>query len=58
MFMKERSGEGKPIRPRGRKDRREIDDNLKRVYENFVEDDIPDRFLELLQKLREGGKEE
>ena len=54
--MKER-GEGmKPVRSRGRKDRSEIDENLRLVYEDMVDDSVPDRFLELLQKLREEGK--
>lgn len=32
---------------------KQIDENLKRVYEQDSEQDIPDKFLELLQKLRE-----
>lgn len=30
-----------------------IDDNLRKVYDNLVNDDVPDRFEELLRKLRE-----
>ena len=30
-----------------------IDENLKRVYEQDATDQIPDRFLELLKKLKE-----
>jgi hypothetical protein len=55
--MTERSEERKPVRARGRKDRREIDENLRRVYEGMVDDSVPDRFLELLQKLREEGND-
>lgn len=55
--MTEREQGRKPVRARGRKDRLEIDQNLRRVYEDMVDDSIPDRFLELLQKLREEGKE-
>ena len=32
---------------------KQIDENLKRVYEQDVTDDVPDRFMELLQKLKE-----
>ncbi|WP_304616010.1 NepR family anti-sigma factor [Paracoccus sp. (in: a-proteobacteria)] len=32
---------------------KQIDENLKRVYEQDATDEIPDRFLELLQKLKE-----
>ncbi len=45
--------------PAKRDDRRraavekQIDENLKRVYEQDATDEIPDRFLELLQKLKE-----
>lgn len=30
-----------------------IDENLKRVYEDMLEQDVPDRFLDLLAQLRE-----
>ena len=30
-----------------------IDENLKRVYDRLIEDEVPDRFAELLRKLRE-----
>lgn len=33
----------------------QIDENLKRVYEQDVTDNVPDRFLELLKKLKEQG---
>lgn len=44
--------------PKKQDDRRDaiqkqIDENLRRVYEEDSTDEIPDKFLELLQKLRE-----
>lgn len=33
--------------------RSQIDANLKRVYDDMLDDDVPDRFEELLLKLRE-----
>ena len=33
---------------------REIDQNLRRVYEQVVSEGVPDRFNELLKKLRQG----
>ena len=36
--------------------RRQIDANLRRVYEDALKQEIPDRFEELLQKLREQEK--
>lgn len=32
---------------------KQIDENLRRVYEQDAKEQIPDRFLDLLQKLRE-----
>ncbi|MDO5603810.1 MAG: NepR family anti-sigma factor [Paracoccus sp. (in: a-proteobacteria)] len=32
---------------------KQIDENLKRVYQQDSKEDIPDRFLDLLAKLRE-----
>lgn len=32
---------------------KQIDENLKRVYEQATEEQVPDRFLALLDKLRE-----
>ncbi|WP_378947593.1 NepR family anti-sigma factor [Paracoccus sp. R86501] len=34
---------------------KQIDENLKRVYEQDATNEVPDRFLELLQKLKEQG---
>lgn len=36
----------------------QIDENLKRVYESALDEDVPDRFKDLLNRLRqqEGGK--
>lgn len=33
--------------------RNPIDDNLKRVYDELLDDDVPQRFEDLLRKLRE-----
>ncbi|WP_324755212.1 NepR family anti-sigma factor [Roseovarius sp. Pro17] len=33
--------------------RDQIDANLKRVYDEMLEDDVPDRFEQLLRQLRE-----
>lgn len=32
---------------------KQIDENLRRVYEQDTKQEVPDRFLSLLQKLRE-----
>ena len=32
---------------------RQIDENLRRVYKETVEEEIPERFQQLLQKLKE-----
>ena len=32
---------------------KQIDENLRRVYEQEVQQDVPDRFLALLERLRE-----
>ena len=32
---------------------KQIDENLKRVYDEELEQEVPDRFLALLEKLRE-----
>lgn len=32
--------------------KKQIDENLKRVYNDVVQEDVPDRFKELLAKLR------
>ncbi|WP_435165680.1 NepR family anti-sigma factor [Falsirhodobacter sp. 1013] len=34
---------------------KQIDDNLKRVYEEALEQDVPDRFTQLLAQLRAKG---
>lgn len=33
-----------------------IEENLRKVYQETVEESIPDRFLTLLQRLRDGEK--
>ena len=37
--------------------RRQIDENLKRLYDDTLEEEVPDRFAELIAKLKsaEGG---
>ena len=37
---------------------RQIDENLKRVYQQKVEEDLPDRFKMLLAQLKEQGEGE
>ena len=48
-LMKE-TGNGRPGRHR---DSDPINENLKRVYDGLIDDEVPDRFTELLRKLRE-----
>ena len=55
--MTDPSAERKPGRSERKKGKHQIDENLRRVYEDMVDDDIPDRFVELLQKLRGEGDE-
>jgi len=42
--------------PQGDKADNQIDENLKRIYEKLVDDDVPDRFAKLLEQLREREK--
>lgn len=35
----------------------QIDENLRRVYQDALEQEIPDRFKQLLEQLRKGKKE-
>jgi hypothetical protein len=53
--MAERKAEGNPRRAERKRGEHPIDENLRRVYEDMVDDDVPDRFIELLEKLREQG---
>ncbi|WP_254655272.1 NepR family anti-sigma factor [Roseobacter sp. GAI101] len=48
-----------PIMHSGQNKERErfIDENLRRVYEETVDEGIPDKFAELLNKLKEQEKE-
>lgn len=55
--MKETDTDGKPVRSRGRRNGHEIDENLKRVYEDMIDDTVPERFLALLDQLRAEGKD-
>lgn len=36
---------------------RQIDESLKRVYDDALNEEIPDKFLELIAKLRASGSE-
>lgn len=36
---------------------RDIDDNLRRVYQELLDQDVPDRFTELLKQLRDEDRE-
>jgi hypothetical protein len=54
MTRKEGDGKtdcGKAPTKDGKRD--PIDDNLKRVYEEMLNDDVPQRFEDLLRRLRE-----
>jgi hemerythrin-like domain-containing protein len=31
----------------------QIDENLKRVYDDMLKEDVPDRFMDLIQQLRQ-----
>lgn len=52
--MAEKSGDTKPPRPRATRTAvtREIDENLKRVYQSDLPEEVPDRFTKLLEQLR------
>ncbi len=39
--------------PQAHPKRDQIDDNLKRVYDDMLDDTVPDRFEDLLRQLRE-----
>lgn len=45
----ENGGKAPPDRPK----RSQIDDNLRRVYDDLLEDDVPDRFEDLLRQLKD-----
>ncbi|AMY71736.1 NepR family anti-sigma factor [Frigidibacter mobilis] len=36
---------------------RQIDENLRRVYQQMVEEAVPDKFMQLLQQLKEQDRE-
>jgi hypothetical protein len=36
----------------------QIDENLRKVYQQTLEEDVPERFNDLLRKLREQGRPE
>jgi len=39
--------------PEGEQADNQIDENLKRIYDNIVEDEVPERFAKLIDQLRE-----
>ncbi|WP_255012835.1 NepR family anti-sigma factor [Roseovarius sp. M141] len=41
----------------GQPKRNQIDDNLRRVYDDMLDDSVPDRFQDLLRQLREQDSE-
>jgi hypothetical protein len=43
---------------RNRRLEQQIDENLRKVYEKTLEEDVPERFHDLLRKLREQGSPE
>jgi hypothetical protein len=36
---------------------RQIDENLRRVYQQMVDESVPDKFMQLLQQLKEQDRE-
>ncbi len=40
-------------RPKKPQAERDIDENLRRVYQRVVEEEVPDRFTHLLEQLRQ-----
>lgn len=40
-------------KPKKQQVEREIDENLRRVYQRMLNQDVPDRFLELLDRLKD-----
>ncbi len=36
---------------------RQIDENLKKVFQSHLEEDVPDRFMDLLAKLKQADGE-
>lgn len=49
--MYDEAGMGKGMPPD--KVKREIDENIKRIYQQVLEEELPDRFKALLAKLRQ-----
>ncbi len=39
--------------PEGEQADNQIDENLKRIYDNIVEDEVPERFAKLIEQLRD-----
>lgn len=42
-----------PRKPEKQRVEREIDENLRRVYQRLLDQDVPDRFLDLLNRLKD-----
>ncbi|MFG5383274.1 MULTISPECIES: NepR family anti-sigma factor [unclassified Yoonia] len=42
-----------PKHPKRSKVERDIDENLRKVYQRMVEQEVPDRFKELLDRLKQ-----
>lgn len=38
--------------------KQQIDENLKRVYQDALNEEVPDRFKQLLERLKEKGSEQ
>lgn len=53
MGRKDKDESGSKNAPQVSAQRDQIDDNLKRVYDDMLDDAVPDRFEDLLRKLRE-----
>lgn len=52
MSMKEHMAEEKPGQKPRSGLRRDIDENLKRVFEDAIDPEVPDRFKQLLEQLK------
>ncbi len=42
-----------PPKPEDKRREREIDQNLRRVYQRLLDEEVPDRFLDLLERLKD-----
>ncbi len=53
MGRKDKDESGSENAPQAGSKRNQIDDNLRRVYDEMLDDAVPDRFEDLLRQLRE-----